>query len=101
VIVGTCCTGKVKFSSNNNRSKVSVDAQCFMYRSTQYGPFVDMNLINFMELSPSFEVATCAATQELSNILLNPNYFWYSQEASMGPCPEPDQSRPYHAILSL
>jgi hypothetical protein len=26
-------------------------------------------LTNFMELSPSWEVANCAATQELSNIL--------------------------------
>jgi hypothetical protein len=49
-----------------------------------------------MELSPVWEVANCAATQELPNILWNPKVHYPT-----GPYPEPDQFNPYHTILSL
>jgi hypothetical protein len=44
---------------------------------------------NFMELSPSWEAANCAATQELPSILWNPKFYyrftralhWYLSQA--------------------
>jgi hypothetical protein len=55
-----------------------------------------------MDLSPSREAASCAATEELPSILFNPqDSLPCSQEPSTGPYPEPDQSSPYHPILSL
>jgi hypothetical protein len=52
-----------------------------------------------MELSPSWEAANCAATQEL---FMEPvGSLLCSQEPSTtGPYPEPDQSNLYHPILS-
>jgi hypothetical protein len=52
-----------------------------------------------MELSPSWEAASHAAAQEITNILWNPK-FHYS-EPSIGPYNEPIQSSPYHPILSV
>jgi hypothetical protein len=43
-----------------------------------------------MELSPSWQAASCEATQEF-NIGSLP----YSQESFTAPYPEPDQSSPY------
>jgi hypothetical protein len=55
-----------------------------------------------MELSPSWEVAICAATQELPSLFLEPEgSLSCSQEPSTGPYPEPDQSSPYYPTLSL
>jgi hypothetical protein len=53
-----------------------------------------------MELSPSWEAPGCAATLEF------PTYYETgslpcSQEPSIGPYPEPDESSPYHPILYL
>jgi hypothetical protein len=48
-----------------------------------------------MELSPSQEAASFAATQEFPKILS------CSQEPLTGLYSEPDQSSPYHPILSL
>jgi hypothetical protein len=48
-----------------------------------------MHITNFMELSPSSEVASCAAIQELPNILCNPNgSLLCSHEPSNSPYPE-------------
>jgi hypothetical protein len=50
-----------------------------------------------MEMSPSWEAAIPSATQEF----LEPqDLLPSSQEPSTGPYPEPDQSSPYHTILS-
>jgi hypothetical protein len=53
-----------------------------------------------MELRPSWEAASCAATQEFPKILWNLKVHWlqYSQEPSTGPYPEPDQSSLPHPI---
>jgi hypothetical protein len=52
---------------------------------------------NFMELSPSWEVASFAATQELPSNLWNPEGSSpWSQEPTTGPYPEPDRSRWRH-----
>jgi hypothetical protein len=49
---------------------------------------------SLMELSPSWEAANCAATQEITSILWNPKVY-------CRPYPEPDRSSPsYHPILS-
>jgi hypothetical protein len=54
-----------------------------------------------MELSPPREATSHAATQEIPQILWNPvGSLPCSQEASIGPYSEPDQSTPYHSILS-
>jgi hypothetical protein len=54
------------------------------------------------ELSSSCEAASCAATQELPNILWNPKvHYRVKQHPSTFPYPEPDRSSPYHPILSL
>jgi hypothetical protein len=50
-----------------------------------------------MELSSSWEAASYVANKELPNILRNPKV----REPSTGPYPDPDQSSPYHPILSL
>jgi hypothetical protein len=56
-----------------------------------------------MELSRSWEAANCAATQEIqSQHFIKPEgSLPCSQEPFTGPYPEPDQSNPHHAILSL
>jgi hypothetical protein len=55
-----------------------------------------------MELIPSGEAASCAATQEFPQNFMEPEgSLSFSQEPSIGPYPEPDQSSPYHPILSL
>jgi hypothetical protein len=61
-----------------------------------------------MELSPS-KAINCAATQELIefygsqrlNFMEAKGSVPCSQEPSTDPYPEPDQSSPYHPILSL
>jgi hypothetical protein len=59
-------------------------------------------LTNFMELSPSLEAASCAATQEvLSNFMESEGSLPSSQEPFTSPYPETDQSSPYHPIPSL
>jgi hypothetical protein len=48
-----------------------------------------------MELSPSWEAANCAATQELPSILWNPeSSLPYSQELSTSPYPDPIHTMP-------
>jgi hypothetical protein len=55
-----------------------------------------------MDLSPSLGADSCAATQELQNILWKPeSSLPCSQEPSAGSYPEPYQSSPHHLILSL
>jgi hypothetical protein len=55
-----------------------------------------------MTLSPSWEAASCAATQEFPNILKEPeSSLPRSQEPSTGPYLEPDESNPYHTILFI
>jgi hypothetical protein len=49
------------------------------------------------QLSPSWEATSCAATQELLNILMeSEGSLPCSQELSTGPYPESAQSNPYH-----
>jgi hypothetical protein len=55
---------------------------------------------NSMELSPSWEAASCAATQEFSNILCNQKVN-LPCSPSTAPYPEPDQSSPYHPFIPL
>jgi hypothetical protein len=75
-----------------------------------YGPAVLKTVVcveyvdnTSMELSPSWGATSCAPTQEFSNILWHPKEgsLRCSQEASTGPYPDPDQSTPYHPILSM
>jgi hypothetical protein len=55
-----------------------------------------------MELSPSWETADYAATQEIPSNFKEPEGSSpCSQERSTGPYPEPVRSSPYHPILSL
>jgi hypothetical protein len=54
-----------------------------------------LQLNNYMELSPSWETASCPATQEIHNILWNPS----SQRPSTAPYHNPDQSSKYNPIL--
>jgi hypothetical protein len=56
-----------------------------------------------MELSPSWEDAGCAATEDFPNILWNPEgSLPFSQQPSTGSYPEPDQSTPiYLRYISL
>jgi hypothetical protein len=51
-----------------------------------------------MEPSPSWEAASCGATQELPSILWNPKVYF---RVHTSPYLEPDQSSPYHPNLSL
>jgi hypothetical protein len=53
-----------------------------------------------MELSPSWEAATPAATQKLPSILWKQKVHYHVHKPSTGPYPEPHQSNPYHSILS-
>jgi hypothetical protein len=54
-----------------------------------------------MELSPSWEVANCAAIQEIpSNFKESKGSSPCSQEPFTGPYPEPVQSSSYHPIPS-
>jgi hypothetical protein len=52
-----------------------------------------------MELSRSWKAASCAAAQELLNILWNLRVHY--RVHSTGPYSEPDQSNPYHPIIFL
>jgi hypothetical protein len=83
--------------------KIGLDIQKLMlvgYADTQHGD--RRSLPNFMELSRSWENASCAATQELPNILMElEGSLPCSQESSTCPYPEPYQSSPHHLILSL
>jgi hypothetical protein len=45
-----------------------------------------------MGMSPSREVASCAATQTIFQHLMNPKAHYRVQEPSIGLYPEPDQS---------
>jgi hypothetical protein len=59
-------------------------------------------LTNSTELSPSWEAASCAATQEFPKHFMEPEgSLPCSQGISTGPYPEPDQSSPYRPIVSL
>jgi hypothetical protein len=58
-------------------------------------------LTDFLELSSSWEVASCAAAQELPGIMEAEGLVPCSQEPSTGPYPEPDYISPYHLILPL
>jgi hypothetical protein len=55
--------------------------------------FYEKQLINSMELSPSWEVASLLATQEF------PSTFYGTQEPSAGPYPEPAHPIPCRIIL--
>jgi hypothetical protein len=46
--------------------------------------------MNSMELSPYWEAASCAATEEFLNVLWNPKYNYNAHnEPFIGPCPKP------------
>jgi hypothetical protein len=54
-----------------------------------------------MEWIASWDAASRSATQEFHDILWNPNiHYLVHNESATGPYPEPDQSSPYHPILS-
>jgi hypothetical protein len=60
------------------------------------------NITNFMELSPSWEAASSAATHRISQHFTEPEgSLSCSQAPSTGPYPDPDQSSPNRPILSL
>jgi hypothetical protein len=52
-----------------------------------------------MGLSPSWEAASHSRISQYC--MESEGTLPCSQESSTGPCPEPDQSTPYHPILSL
>jgi hypothetical protein len=58
-----------------------------------HAPDLVFNLTNFVELSPSWEAASHAATQELLNISWNPEVRYRVHKYP--PYPEPDQSSPF------
>jgi hypothetical protein len=61
-----------------------------------------MDPANSMDLSPSAAAASCAATQEISRRITEPEVLLpRSQVPLAGSYHEPDQSSPYHSILSL
>jgi hypothetical protein len=53
-----------------------------------------------MELSPSWEAASCAATQELQHFMEPETSLLCSQKPSIRPYPGLDQYSPYHPTLS-
>jgi hypothetical protein len=61
---------------------------------------VHIFLTNSMELSPSWEAGSCAATQEFPQHFMAPEVSLpCPQELTTGPYPEPDQSSPHHPIF--
>jgi hypothetical protein len=54
-----------------------------------------------MELSSFWETASCAATQDFSSTLWNQKVHDRVRKSPSGPCPEPNQSSPYHLSRSL
>jgi hypothetical protein len=54
-----------------------------------------------MDLSPSWEAASCTPIQEFPNVLCNPGRLSCDFYPSSGSSPEPAQSSPYHAVLPL
>jgi hypothetical protein len=65
-------------------------------------PTLEHKSNSLMKLSSSRDAANCEATQKNSQHFMEPEVSLpCSQEPSTCPYPEPDQSNPYHPIISL
>jgi hypothetical protein len=63
---------------------------------------IQKELIDHVELSPSWEAASHSAIQEFPSILWNPKVHYHVHKCrSTGPYLEADESSPYHLILFL